>query len=187
MNTEKQNFNERDEQYFILRIIKGGKYNSGKNFIDELWTITKAALWPKEQFSEKEVIHFKQMLAQHFERASDTEQQFKELVERILMTMRYVQRRPWRYLPKPADWLNITNLYGFSGTKSWYAREEIRRAFRAEHNIGIRLVARALLDYCKDGDADQTIARVAQLHQLNNTDLLCLYVSAILQLSNSKK
>lgn len=188
MNTAKKYF-ENDEHIVIFRIIKGGKYYAGgtTKLIHDLWLICHSAFWPDETFSEHEVVQFKKLIAEHFTGCTNTEERFKELVERTIMAKDYFVRRPWRYMTRPIDWLNINYWYGLSRTQPWYTRVFIERLSKPKHNEDMLLVAEALLDYSKEQRTDKVRACMQVLCEQKNYELLRFYITAILQLSDSEK
>lgn len=185
MNTARKLQIENDERLFIFKIIKGGSYYSGEKtkLVNDLWTICHSVFWPEENFSKTETERFKKLIEQHFIGCRYAEDRFVELVERIVMAKQYIDRRPWRYIAKPLDWLNINYRYGLSGTRSWYERVVTERSTKPQHNCSIRQVAEALLEHSKNQDITEVRACTEQLCDLREYALLRLYINAFLLIS----
>lgn len=186
MNTAKQN-HIKDEPIFIFQIIRGGRYNSGntQKLVNDLWLICHSTFWSDETFSEKEVARFKTLISAHLDGYKNAEEKFTELIERIIMAKDYISRRPWRYIAKPNEWLNINYRYGLAGTAAWYKRLTQERSASPSHKKELQLVAEALLDYSMNQDTDAVRAYTQILCEYGQYDLLRLYVNAILKITHS--
>src|SRR5437868_6598554 len=105
-----------------LRIIFGGLHTGKKQKrINDFWVFCHSTFWSRENFTESQQEDFKHLIAEHFRRGTDVDTTFRELIQRAILAKRYVRRGPGRYMPKPADWLNVHFARGLSGTASWYS------------------------------------------------------------------
>ena len=65
-------------------------------------------------------MQFENLIAEHFNTLKKPTKVFEEIIERVCLAKRYVNRKRGRYLSKPIDWLNISYHKGLSGTEGWY-------------------------------------------------------------------
>lgn len=188
MNTAKKNQTE-DEALFIFKIIRGGKYHSGntEKLINDLWLVCHSTFWADEAFSEKEVAYFKTLLSAHFKDCRNTEDRFKDLIECIVMAKQYVAHRPWRYVAKPNEWLDINYRYGLAGTRSWYKRLRLARSIDPSYKKELSMVAEALLAYSSMQDHGLVQEYMDVFCKNGHYSLLRFYINAVLVINTSSK
>lgn len=167
-----------------LRVIKGGLFARTKKeiVIENLWLICKASFWNTQLFSNEEEKEFKALLAEHFKGSKNIELTFKQLVERVCLTKRYLSRKKGRYISKPIDWLNINYKNGLSGTLSWYKVVQEQRETVPHYNEGISLLAKALLKYADKRNILDMLHYRRELIRLKQHDLLQLFMNSIMHI-----
>ncbi|MBA2611322.1 MAG: hypothetical protein H0U95_05070 [Bacteroidetes bacterium] len=167
-----------------LRVIRGGLFPQTKKEIatENLWFICKASFWNTQLFSNEEEKEFKVLLAEHFKGSKNIDVTFKQLVERICLTKRYLTRRKGRYISKPIDWLNINYTNGLAGTLSWYKVVEEQRKNVPHYNEGITLLAKALLKYADKRNILDMLHYRKELIRLKQHDLLQVFMNSIMHL-----
>ena len=116
-----------------------------KLFTDATWQFAHSVLWNDQPFSKAETALSKHYISEYYE-AIPAEQftktvsaHFSAYCQRVLMARKYVDRSPYRYIPRPYIWLDRRNPKGFAGTKKWYERMWRRRFLQ-------RIIAEARLE-----------------------------------------
>lgn len=123
-----------------------------EKLINGIWNTAQSALWFNQNFSEKEKESFKVLITDHLFEGRNNKQTFKELIERICLAKRYVQRKRGRYISKPQDWLNIHYPLGLTGTKGWLERvKEIRKEV-PDYNKGIKILSIGIVQFLETPD-----------------------------------
>jgi hypothetical protein len=168
----------------FLKVIKGGLFPPSKldNLIETFWLFCHAALWNTETFSETETEEFKKLIAEYFIHCKNPDDKFKELVERVCLVKRYVQRRNGRYISKPIDWLNINYVNGLASTKKWFISVVFQRLKVPHYNEGIALLAKAVLKYSESRNILDMLYYRKELIKQKQTDLLQIYMNAIMHM-----
>ncbi len=176
---------ETEEKFLtLLSVIKGGLFPPSKleDHIENFWLFCQAALWNTQSFSDIEKESFKKLIADYFKNSINLDETFKELIERVCLVKRYVQRRNGRYISKPIDWLNINYKNGLAGTKSWYLNVKQQRATVPHYNEGISLLAKAILKYSEDRNILDLLQYRKELIALKQPDLLQTYMNAVMHI-----
>lgn len=153
-----------------------------EKLIDTLWSVAQAGLWPNQNFSEKEIARFKDLIADHFTGVKNHRSKFKELMERICFAKRYVSRKRGRYISKPHDWLNILYPLGLAGTEAWMLRVNEIRTDVPEYNMGIRTFAKAVLSFIERPDGRTFHKYRKELMEQRQFDLLQVFYSSIVHI-----
>lgn len=167
-----------------LRVVRGGLCPPSKKDarISHFWTFCHSTFWSTENFSVEEVEKFKALIAEHFKDGEKVNYKFKQLVERATLAKRYVKRKWWRFITKPMNWLDIDFKFGLAGTESWYKDVLFQRMFQPDHNEGIKLLAKAVLDYSKDQNPYEVEYYRNEFIKLRQNDLLFLYTNFIMHM-----
>jgi len=173
-----------DISQLFLKIIKGDLFKPSKTeiLIDDFWSFCHASLWNTETFSESEITEFKKLIGEYFKFSINPEAKFKELVERVCLVKRYLSRRSTRYVSKPIDWLNIRYKNGLAGTRIWFLKVEQQRATVPHYNEGVSLLAQAILKYSDSRNILDMLYYRRELIKLKQTDLLQIYMNAIMHI-----
>lgn len=153
--------------------------------INALWSFIKGALWLNVEFSTAEEKYFKQLLAEHFEANQNPKQTFKNLIERVCLAKRYVQRKPGRYISKPQDWLNIHYPHGLIRTAQWLNEVNKVRQNVPEYNLGITTLANGILKFIYSPNKTTVKKYKALLIEQNQTELLQLFYNTIIHIHYS--
>jgi len=169
------------ESEIFFKLIKGGLYMTAKKQqrTEDFWIFCHSTFWSTENFSTAEQEKFKQLIADHFEGCENVNKKFRELVQRAVMAKRYIRRKSTRYIAKPIDWFNIHFKTGLSGTEKWYRQVVDQRKTVPHYNEGIKLLAKAVLDYSKDQNPFEVEYYRNELIQHKQNDLLFLYTNFI--------
>jgi hypothetical protein len=165
-----------------LRVVKGGKSNPTKNIYDHTWIFIQSALWNNKDFSKSEVNLFTNLISEHFNRMGDPNKILEEIIERVCLAKRYVNRRKGRYISKPVDWLNINYINGLAGTQGWYADVEAQRLTVPNYNKGIRILAKAITKFLQEPTSKTIMVYRKKLISENQFDLLQVFNNTIISL-----
>lgn len=133
-----------------LKVVKGKNKPTDHRTIrvDQFWVFCNAALWSNQIFTDAEINEYKKLISEHFIKSRNIDKTFHQLLERVCLAKRYVNRKKGRYISKPIDWLNINYKKGLAGTASWYKVVEKQRKSVPHYNEGIALFSEAVLSYC---------------------------------------
>ncbi len=164
-----------------LKIVKGGKSDPINSVIDNTWIFIHAALWDQEEFSNKEIEQFKQLIAEHYHFSENSQSVFEELIERVCLAKRFIKRRQGRYVAKPIDWLNIHYYAGLAGTQGWYNEVCLQRITVPDYNKGLTLLAKAILKYLQEPTAKTILSYRKKLIAEKQFDLLQIFNNTIVQ------
>lgn len=167
-----------------LRVIKGGLFPATKKEkrIEQFWLFCHATLWNSQQFDNSQVEQFKELISEHFKKFKDADKAFKQLVERVCLAKRYVNRRPGRFISKPIDWLNINYRNGLTGTESWYKSVTDQRKTVPHYNEGILTLSRAILSWCEQKNILDILNYRSELIKQKQFDLLQVYMNSIIHI-----
>ena len=163
-----------------LRVIKGGKSNPKNNTIENTWIFIHAALWNNNEFSNKEETQFQNLIADHYNTFKKPTKVFEEIIERVCLAKRYVNRKRGRYLSKPIDWLNINYHKGLTGTEGWYKEVCLQRISVPEYNAGITLLAKAITKYLQEPTIKTIVTYRKKLIAQKQFDLLQIFNNTII-------
>ena len=163
-----------------LNVFNQAPETSTANLINGVWNVARAALWPNQNFSEKEKFTLKRLIADHFKGELSHKRTFKELLERICLAKRYVSRKRGRYISKPQDWLNIYYPLGLSGTDAWLERVYEIRSDVPEYNQGIHTFAKAILAYMEKPTENTFHKYRVELMEQKQFDLLQVFYATII-------
>ena len=163
-----------------LRVIKGGKSNPKNNTVENTWIFIHAALWNNNEFSYKEETQFQNLIADHYNTFKNPTKVFEEIIERVCLAKRYVNRKRGRYLSKPIDWLNINYHKGLTGTEGWYKEVCLQRISVPEYNLGITLLAKAVTKYLQEPTIKTIVTYRKKLIAQKQFDLLQIFNNTII-------
>ena len=161
-----------------LRVIKGGK--SKNNIVENTRIFIHAALWCNNEFSDKEQSQFKNLIEEHYDTIKNPTKVFEEIIERVCLAKRYVNRKRGRYLSKPIDWLNINYHKGLVGTKGWYQDVCLQRLTVPDYNKGITLLAKAITKYLQEPTTKTIVTYRKKLIAERQFDLLQIFNNSII-------
>ena len=163
-----------------LRVIKGGKSSPKNNTVENTWIFIHAALWNNNEFSYKEETQFQNLIADHYNTFKNQPKVFEEIIERVCLAKRYVNRKRGRYLSKPIDWLNINYHKGLTGTEGWYKEVCVQRISVPEYNAGITLLAKAITKYLQEPTIKTIVTYRKKLIAQKQFDLLQIFNNSII-------
>ena len=163
-----------------LRVVKGGKSNPQNNTVNNAWIFIHAALWNNNEFSYKEQTQFENLISEHFNTFKNPTKVFEEIIERVCLAKRYVNRKRGRYLSKPIDWLNIHYHKGLAGTEGWYQEVCLQRISVPEYNKGITLLAKAITKYLQEPTIKTIVSYRKKLIAEKQFDLLQIFNNSII-------
>jgi len=181
----KENQRRKTAKIIQLNIFSPLRQPGNKKLITGLWHIAKAALWNKEEFSEKETAQFKELLSEHFLNDQSAQFNFIELAQRICLVKRYLSRKKGRYVAKPIDWLNINFPMGLTGTSIWLSDVNEIRTKVPDYNKGISTLAKALLKFIESPDIKVFGRYKRILAKQKQYDLLQIFYNTIIHLQYS--
>lgn len=184
MTTAKQKETEKFTSIPVhLLLIKGGQYYATKKQqrVSDFWNFCHATLWPTENFTAAQVAVYKSLIADHFAKSTDYDKTFLELVQRAVLAKRYVRRSNHRYLPSPHTWFFIDNPTGLTGTAAWLEDVKTLRNHLPGYNEGIALLAEAVLSFLSSTNAKEVNAVREAFIEMNQKDLLFIYIYFIFQ------
>lgn len=163
-----------------LRVIKGGKSSPKNNTVENTWIFIHSALWNNNEFSYKEETQFQNLIADHYNTFKNPTKVFEEIIERVCLAKRYVNRKRGRYLSKPIDWLNINYHKGLTGTEGWYKEVCVQRISVPEYNKGIILLAKAITKYLQEPTIKTIVTYRKKLIAQKQFDLLQIFNNSII-------
>lgn len=163
-----------------LRVVKGGKSNPLNSIVDNTWIFIHAALWCNNEFSANEETQFQNLIAEHYNTHKNPTKVFEEIIERVCLAKRYVNRKRGRYLSKPIDWLNLHYHKGLSGTEGWYQEVCLQRLTVPEYNKGITLLAKAITKYLQEPTIKTIVTYRKKLIAEKQFDLLQIFNNSII-------
>ncbi len=163
-----------------LRVIKGGKSNPKNNTVENTWIFIHSSLWNNNEFSNKEKTQFQNLIADHYNTFKNPTKVFEEIIERVCLAKRYVNRKRGRYLSKPIDWLNINYHKGLTGTEGWYKEVCLQRISVPEYNAGITLLAKAITKYLQEPTIKTIVTYRKKLIAQKQFDLLQIFNNSII-------
>ncbi|MCA0429039.1 MAG: hypothetical protein LCH32_00890 [Bacteroidetes bacterium] len=163
-----------------LRVIKGGKFSPKNNIVENTWIFIHAALWCNNEFTNKEETQFQNLIAEHYNTVKNPTKVFEEIIERVCLAKRYVNRKRGRYLSKPIDWLNINYHKGLAGTEGWYQEVCLQRISVPEYNKGITLLAKSITKYLQEPTIKTIVAVRKKLIAQKQFDLLQMFNNAVI-------
>ena len=164
-----------------LRIVKGGKTNPQNSMIENTWIFIHATLWNNEDFSQKEEMQFQNLIAEHYNTTKHPTQVFEEIIERVCLAKRFVNRKHGRYVAKPIDWLNIHYYAGLSGTQGWYQEMCLQRLTVPNYNQGLTLLAKAITKCIQEPTIKTIIVYRKKLLAEKQFDLLQIFNNCIIK------
>lgn len=115
--------------------------------VNAAWNFAKCALWPEQTFTSEEVDATMDYIVEYFRAAPDQKRAFIALIQRIILTQKYVSRSPERSIPMPSVWFNRRYPFGFAGTLNWLRKAEQRRKEVPGYLAHIELLARGYYRY----------------------------------------
>jgi len=119
---------------------------------DTAWMVAYTALWHTEYIAEEEKQKCQSFIKAFLVDASDPQEAYDELIQRILLARQYVLAdEATRFVPAPSVWFDETNKKGFAGTKAWMRKvEETRKSFPL-HRQYLKVFAEAIQDIAETG------------------------------------
>jgi hypothetical protein len=168
-----------------LNVFRQPNQIETEQLINGLWNVAQSALWFNRNFSAKEKINLKELIADHFFNGRNNKTNFKELVERICLAKRYVARKRGRYISKPQDWLNSHYPLGLAGTGAWLEKVKEVRADVPDYNQGINTLAKGILKFVEDPSEATFYKYRKLLMEQKQFDLLQIFNNTIINLQYS--
>jgi hypothetical protein len=169
-----------------LRVIKGGKSNPKNSIVENTWLFIHAALWNNNEFTEKEKTQFENLIAEHFNTFNTPEKVFEEIIERVCLAKRFINRKHGRYVAKPIDWLNIHYYAGLTGTQAWYKQVYLQRITVPDYNYGITLLTKAITKYLQEPTIKTIVTYRKKLIAEKQFDLLQIFNNSIINFQINK-
>ena len=163
-----------------LKVIKGGQRNPKNNIAENTWIFIHSALWCNTEFSKREEKQFLNLIAEYYNTDKKADKVFEELIERVCLAKRYVNRKRGRYLSKPIDWLNIHYHKGLAGTEGWYKEVCLQRITVPKYNKGITLLAKAITKYLQEPSLKTIVQYRKKLIAERQFDLLQIFNNSII-------
>lgn len=107
-------------QTFLVGLPKSKEEVDQQSAIDAAWALAQATFWPMENFKEKEVLHFKHLVSEHFLADISTEKNLIRFCVRVLLTALHEDAKRFYWQLRPHLWLNKNYTVGYSKSKVWY-------------------------------------------------------------------
>jgi hypothetical protein len=95
--------------------------------VNASWAFAKAVLWPKIEFSEREILHNKGLIENNFDKSADPRGNVVQFCVRVMLAKNYIDSTPGYRLQFASVWLNENYASGYAGTKDWYEKLKNRR------------------------------------------------------------
>lgn len=165
-----------------LNIFQQPHQRETAKLINALWGAISTSLWPYKTFDNSQVVHFKELIGEHFLNGRDAKRNFKEIIERVCLAKRYLARKRGRYISKPQDYLNVHYPLGLTGTASWLQQVNDVRKDVPEYNKGISTLAKTLIAFIDNPTIPSYHKARKQLLNQNQFDLMQILNNTIIHL-----
>ena len=109
-------------------------------YTEQAWTFAESVLYPKNTFTDQQVILSKLYIAEYFslitkeDFTAHSQKLFVNFCERVLLAKKYAEKVPSRFIPVPWKWFDKYFKGGFSGTLAWLktvhaSRKNLKRKY----------------------------------------------------------
>jgi len=150
------------------------------------WSFASTVLWSEQQFKEKELEMTRVWIQTYFENAVDPKKAFIAFCERVILTSRYINAEPGRYVPSPSVWFNKDYPHGFPGTKLWYYQIKQKRLTVPGYLQHISTLAEYYAKYVINPTKQNFITGRKKLLEQNGNSLLLFFYKSILHFNYIK-
>jgi hypothetical protein len=148
-----------------------------------LWNIAYTALWNGSIFSTQEKTNTLDAIKAYLVHEDNLEHAYTEMVQRILITRRYLQKDPQRFVPLPSIWFEATNIYGYNGTASWFADIRLTRLSLPLYKLSLKAFAEAILEMAEEPGAKNFHYWREYFIERNCQGLLNLFLATVANLN----
>ena len=118
--------------------------------ITSAWTLAHAALWPNENFNEREILHFKFLIGELFEESVSAEKNLIRFCVRVMLAKRLNEAKRFYYVLRPHLWLNKNYQFGYSTTQSYYDELIQKRTKVAGYDQALFVLAYGVYKYAQN-------------------------------------
>lgn len=118
-----------------------------EKLVNAAWQFSQCALWPEQTLDLLEDGDTRAYIREYFTAATDKKRAFTALIQRVILTQKYVRRDRERFLPQPSIWFNRRYPFGFAGTLPWLHNVEQQRKEVPGYLAHIEALAHGYYDY----------------------------------------
>lgn len=167
-------------RFFPKHFRKEAKTSTQEKLVNAAWKFAHCALWAEQSFTREEEDATKAYIREYFAAATDGKRAFTALIQRIILTQKYLLRSADRYLPQPSVWFNRACPHGFAGTLAWLSRVEQQRRQVPGYLAHVEALAQGYYSYTGSPDAAHFNRCREKLLQLRTPGLLQLFYNTII-------
>ena len=118
-----------------------------EKLVNTAWKFSQCALWPEQELSPVEEEAARGYIREYFTASTDRKRAFTALIQRVILTQKYLRRDRERFLPQPSIWFNRRYPFGFAGTLPWLHRVEQQRKEVPGYLAHVEALAHAYYSY----------------------------------------
>ena len=154
-------------------------------YTDEAWEFAESVLYPKNTFTEQQVILSKLYIAEYFSliRKDDfiahSQKLFLHFCERILLAKKYVDKVPSRFIPVPWTWFDKHFAGGFKGTLAWLKIVHAKRKNLKHKYENLTELCGLYSSYLPETTITSYKRIEAELLEKNDKELLNIYYGCV--------
>lgn len=117
------------------------------------WNFAYTMLWKDKKFPPERIEEAKRHIFKYFSEnnyPNYAQQVLNCFCQRIILTSRYINRAPERFVPLPDIYFDPFFKQGFAGTKQWLQNVFDKRKTNKNYYSNIKLFSKVYRDYCRD-------------------------------------
>ena len=118
-----------------------------EKLVNTAWKFSHCALWPEQEIDLVEEEATRDYIREYFTASTDKKRAYTALIQRVVLTQKYIRRDRERFLPQPSVWFNRRYPFGFAGTLAWLQRVEQQRKEVPGYLAHIEALAHGYYDY----------------------------------------
>lgn len=118
-----------------------------EKLVNAAWAFARCALWPEQDFDMLEDGDTRAYIREYFTASTNRKRAFHALIQRVVLTQKYIRRERERFLPAPSVWFNRRYPFGFAGTLSWLHNVEQQRKEVPGYLAHIEALAHGYYEY----------------------------------------
>jgi hypothetical protein len=177
-----------------LQAGTAGNFSKGRAaqmnlFANAIWRFSLPLLWKGKTFSELDEKLSKQYIREYFELIPEKSYEklsnvlFEGYLERILLTKKYIDRSPERFVPPPTTWFDRHFKDGFAGTLSWQRQVHEKRKQNKFYLSNLKLCASLVRRYITEPSLHSFKAAEKVLSGKKDNKLMDIFYTCIQDIS----
>jgi hypothetical protein len=136
-------------------------FSSLNLYVDSLWNLSKETIYKNTFLTENQELKAKELLRDWYEPVAEHNlaKVHNIYVQRIELVRKYLAKDTEnRYVQLPYQYFDVTNKYGFTGTKSWYETH-----MRGKRKTRLKLILHAQIRRFVDNENKHTSKQIPRL------------------------